>query len=209
MGRGTLLTVLSLLALASGVGWKQYRRAQWDAAAERAHQRALQGNRILAPPARLPMDSPERLLTLSNCLPMRINLGTAGVSCNGEGELLGIPGYVDVERVDQQHLHSVAYSFDLPARMKLREGLSQLFRPAHSLDARYPDRGVCWALPDGQSIVMEWDDPPELSEAASASTAAPQVSILINSQVAAQLQRWLEALPGRCETGPLAPAFQP
>lgn len=196
MSRGGLIAVLAVVAVGGLFGWKKYQQYQKHQAFERAHERALQGERVLIVPSQLRMDSPEQLIAHTECKGMGLDLLKESQWCTGEGEFFGIPGYVDIERLKDGRLHSVSYSFQLPARKRLTESISAVFGRAHELDGRSPGRGICWPLSGMEDIEMEWSDPND---------SDPSVTVFLNSQVAAQLTQWMEARPHRCVEEPLVP----
>jgi hypothetical protein len=193
MGRRGQIIFLLLLAAGGAIGWVKYQEYSAQKAAEQARkqarERALIGDRVLKIPPALTMDSPDQLYANSKCKGMGISLRKESKNCSGEGELFGIPGIVDVERLNDGQLHQVTYSFALPARKRLTASLSNAFGPARTLDMTKNDRGLCWPLPDKQEIVMEWDEHDDSDSG---------VAIFINSQVAAQVLQWAEARPHAC-----------
>jgi hypothetical protein len=183
-----------LAALMAGLyGMKQYRHYKEDQEIESRRQAALRGNPVLTVPENLPIGSKEKMFAVKPCRPGL--LVSEYPTCRGEGELFGIPAYLDVDRVNATTLHSLNYTFQLPAKPKLIHQLSQLFGPPHLFDARFPSRGLCWPLPGGQEIIMEADEP---------SDSDPQVMVSVNSQVAANLIRWLEVVALPCQAQEVA-----
>jgi hypothetical protein len=185
--------VALIVGIGSLYGWKQYRSHEDQEEFKRRYQAALEGNPVLTVPDNFPVGPKEALLAIKPCGP---GMFIGRVSCHGEGELFGIPGYLDVDHVDATNLHSLTYSFQLPAKPRLIHNLEQLYGPPHYVYARYPARGLCWPLPAGEEILMEYDEH---------SDADPGVTISVNSQVAAKLIRLVEAIPTSCDAQPIAP----
>jgi hypothetical protein len=151
-------------------GMKQYRHYKEDQEIESRRQAALRGNPVLTVPENLPIGSKEKMFAVKPCRPGL--LVSEYPTCRGEGELFGIPAYLDVDRVNATTLHSLNYTFQLPAKPKLIHQLSQLFGPPHL-----------------------FDEP---------SDSYPQVMVSVNSQVAANLIRWLEVVALPCQAQEVA-----
>jgi hypothetical protein len=192
--------VLLTCVLVYGLYSKHARRVAEDRQFQSELAQAEIGNPVLTIPTELPMDSRTTLAQMAHCRP-----GLFGVThklCQGNGILFGIPAYVAVEKLQTGQLYSVTYSFESPAKGVLLQKLASLFGPAHrfdSLDSLTPAmsaRGWCWPLGGGQEVVLENEDPDDQE---------PEIAVYIESEVAANLYRLLEAIRGTCRSHPLLP----
>jgi hypothetical protein len=106
------------------------------------------------------------------------------------------PAYVAVEKLDTGQLFSVTYTLLPPAKGMLFQKLTERFGAAHrfdSLEPTMPPSGWCWPLPRGQEVVLE---------NASADDKDAQIAVYVESEVAANHYRLMEAIRGACRSHP-------
>lgn len=196
----TPLRVVVLLVVgvfAYGFYSKYSREAAARQASKAAYAQAERGNPVLTIPAELEMDSADKLAQIGDCA---LGLFSAKHKlCQGDGILFGVPGYVAVEKTEAGQLHSVTYMFSPPAKRLLLQKLAERFGPAHrfdSLGSTYPPHGWCWPLPGGQEVVLENESPDDNN---------PEFAVYIESEVAGNLYRHMEAIQGSCLSHPILP----
>jgi hypothetical protein len=191
---------LAFVAIVLIFGWgfaqrtlrEQRERADFntkDAAAQR-------GNATLTIPEELVPGAPSALEALGEC--------TSGVSgsgysmCSGEGAVLGVPGDLTVEWTSKHQLHYLLYELQLASAKVLIPRLTELYGPPHRFDGLPVSGaaiGLCWPLPNGQAVVMQRGDDNDRT-----------LSVMIESEVAANRYQLLEAVPKPCPAQPLVPS---
>ena len=156
---------------------------------------ARRGNPVLAIPEELSSEAPSDLQAFGKCTR---GLDGPGYSmCFGEGALLGIPGDLTVEWTPKHQLHYLAYELHVASAKVLIPRLTELYGPPHRFDglpASGYALGICWPLPNGQAVVMERGD-----------DKGRTISVMIESQVAANLYQLLDAVGRPCPAQPLVP----
>lgn len=190
--------VVAALMLIFGWGFTQKILREHRQAAEfqAKDTAARRGNPVLSIPEELSANgSSSDLQTFGECTQ---GLDGPGYStCFGEGALLGIPGDLTVEWTPKHQLHYLAYDLHVASAKVLIPRLTELYGPPHRFDglpASGYALGICWPLPNGQAVVMERGNDSDRT-----------VSVMIESQVAANLHQMHEAVPRPCTAQPLAP----
>jgi hypothetical protein len=190
-----VVVVLVASMFAFGAYTNHSRRVAEHRHYEMERAQAEKGNPVLTLPAELPMDSPAALAQIGDC---RSGLfGAKHKACQGNGTLYGLPAYVTVEKFDTGPLFSVMYIFLPPAKGTLFQKLTDHFGPAHRFDSfgpPIPPYGWCWPLPGGQEVVLENE---------SSFDKDPQIAVYIESEVAANMYRLMEAIRGKCQSHPM------
>jgi len=156
---------------------------------------ARRGDPVLAIPEELTSKGLSDLRTFGQCTR---GLDGPGYSmCFGEGALLGIPGDLTVQWTPKHQLHSLAYELHVASAKVLIPRLTELYGPPHRFDglpAPGYALGICWPLPNGQAVVMERGDDKDRT-----------ISVMIESQVAANLHQLFVAVGRPCSAQPLVP----
>lgn len=190
---GMIIAAAAVAVFGWGYTQKILRERRQDAQYRAEDAAARLGNAALSVPQELSVEPVAELRGIQKC--------TTGLDspdytmCFGQGSLLGIPGYLTVEWTSTHQLHSLSYDFELPSAKVLLPRLVGLYGPPHRFDGlSNADEalGLCWPLPEGQSIVME----------KSTDDKDPGFSVRIESQVSANLDQLHEAIPKPCPEQP-------
>lgn len=190
---GMVIALAIVAVFAWGYTQKHLRERRQEAEYRVKDATARRGNPVLSVPEGLSVESLGELQAIRKCA-----TGLDGPDysmCFGQGSLLGIPGYLTVEWTSTHRLHSLSYDFQLPSVKVLLPRLVEQYGPPHRFDGLSNSSealGLCWPLPEGQSIVME----------KSTDDKDPGLSVTIESQVAANLHQLLEAVSMPCSAQP-------
>jgi hypothetical protein len=190
---GMIIAAAAVAVFAWGHTQKILRERRQDVQYRAEDAAARLGNPTLSVPRELSIEPVAELRGIRKCT---TGLDSPDYSmCFGQGSLLGIPGYLTVEWTSAHQLHSLSYDFQLPSAKVLLPRLMELYGPPHRFDGLSNSGealGLCWPLPEGQSIVME----------KSTDDKDPELSVRIESQVSANLYQLLEAVPRPCPEQP-------